>query len=158
MKGWLKVLMISAIAFAPAAVRAQNMPPHGASAQAVFLKLQDLKWQKTNPELGSNSPEISILHESPQETELLLRNPKNFHVPRHWHSADETITIIRGTFVLKHDGSEDRVSLDAGSFAWLPAKMIHEAWTKPDEDALLFITADGAFDINWVEGPPKLTQ
>jgi hypothetical protein len=41
-----------------------------------------------------------------------------------------------------------------GSFAWMPAKMIHEAWTGPDE-ALYFITADGKFDINWVEDAPK---
>jgi hypothetical protein len=36
----------------------------------------------------------------------------------------------------------------------MPTRMIHEAWTKPDEGVLLFITVDGAWDINWVEGPP----
>jgi hypothetical protein len=154
MKNWLYALLIGAAAFPPS-VLAQT-PSHDASARAAFLNFNDLKWEKTNPELGDKSPEISILHESPQETELFIRGPKNFHVPRHWHSANETITMIHGTFILKHDGSDERVALDQpGSFAWMPAKMIHEAWTGPDGEALYFITADGKFDINWVEAPPK---
>jgi hypothetical protein len=155
MNGCLKALLMSVVAFPPLAL-AQNMPSHETSAQSVFLNFKDLKWQKTNPELGNNSPEISILHESPQETELFIRAPKDFRVPRRWHSANETITMIHGTFILKHDGSNERVALDQpGSFAWMPARMIHEAWTAPDEDALYFITADGKFDINWVEAPPN---
>jgi quercetin dioxygenase-like cupin family protein len=150
----LHTLLISALAL-PTPVLAQ-MPSHDAAAATVFLNFKDLKWAKTNPEMGDRSPEVSILHESPQETELLLRSPKNFHVDRHWHSANETITMIHGTFILKHDGSDERVALDQpGSFAWMPAKMIHEAWTGPDEEALYFITTDGKFDINWVEVAPK---
>jgi hypothetical protein len=30
--------------------------------------------------------------------------------------------------------------------------MVHQAWTKPDEGALLAVTVDGAWDINWVDG------
>jgi hypothetical protein len=153
MKSLLHTLLISAVAF-PTSVLAQT-PAHDAAAAAVSRNFKDLKWEKTNPELGDGSPEISILYESPQETELFIRGPKNFHVPRHWHSANETITMIHGTFILKHDGSNERVALDQpGSFAWMPAKMIHEAWTGPDEEALYFITTDGKFDINWAEAPP----
>jgi quercetin dioxygenase-like cupin family protein len=154
MTSWLRALLIGAVAF-PISVLAQT-PSHDAGTGAMFVNFKDLKWEKTNPELGDKSPEISILHESPQETELFLRGPKNFHVPRHWHSANETITMIHGTFILKHDGSDERMALNQpGSFAWMPAKMIHEAWIPPDEDALYFITTDGKFDINWVEAPPK---
>ena len=78
MKSWLHTLLISAVAFPPS-VLAQT-PPHDASGRAVFLNFKDLKWEKTNPELGDRSPEVSILHETYQETELLLRSPKNSHV------------------------------------------------------------------------------
>jgi hypothetical protein len=158
MKGLLGAIVISAVV-SPAL--AQNAPPHDASGQVFFYKkFQDLKWDKTNPEMGSNSPEITILHVNPdtKETELLIRTPKNFHVLRHWHSANETITVLSGTFILAHDGSTDRVALDAGSFGYMPAKMIHEAWTKPDEGATYFITVDGAWDANFVEGPAKATN
>jgi hypothetical protein len=49
-----------------------------------------------------------------------------------------------------HEGEKDRVTLDAGSFAYMPARMIHEAWTGPDGEAMYFVTVDGAWDINWV--------
>jgi hypothetical protein len=35
----------------------------------------------------------------------------------------------------------------------MPSKTIHEAWTKPDEGSLVFITVDGPWDLNLVEGP-----
>ena len=80
-------------------VLAQNPPAHDPSVHAVYEKFSGLKWEKTNPEMGANSPEIAILHVNPksQATELIIRTPKDSHVPRHWHTANETITIIRGT-------------------------------------------------------------
>jgi hypothetical protein len=42
------------------------------------------------------------------------------------------------------------MDLTPGSFAYMPAKIIHDAWTK-DEGATFFITVDGPFDINWVK-------
>jgi len=149
MKSWLGAIAISMVV-SPAL--AQNAPSSDASVHAVFQKYQDLKWEKINPELGSKSAEIVTLHVNPtsQATEMLIRTPKDTHVPRHWHTANETITVIHGTFIVKHDGSSDRVPLEAGSFAYMPAKMIHEAWTGPDGEALYLVTVDSAWDINWV--------
>src|SRR5918995_1449389 len=129
MKSWLGAIAISMVV-SPAL--AQNAPSSDASVHAVFQKYQDLKWEKINPELGSKSAEIVTLHVNPtsQATEMLIRTPKDTHVPRHWHTANETITVIHGTFIVKHDGSSDRVPLEAGSFAYMPAKMIHEAWRR----------------------------
>src|SRR5215204_1856994 len=149
MKSWLGAIAISMVV-SPAL--AQNAPSSDASVHAVFQKYQDLKWGKINPELGSKSAEIVTLHVNPtsQATEMLIRTPKDTHVPRRWHTANETITVIHGTFIVKHDGSSDRVPLEAGSFAYMPAKMIHEAWTGPDGEALYLVTVDSAWDINWV--------
>jgi hypothetical protein len=36
--------------------------------------------------------------------------------------------------------------------------MVHQAWTKPDEGALLFITVDGEWDINWMDGRPVASK
>lgn len=121
----------------------------------MFVKFKDVKWEKAIPELGNNSPEIAILRVDPktQATQLMIRVPKNFHVPRHWHTANETHTIINGTFIMECEGK--RAELGPGSFNYIPSKMVHQAWTKPNEGTLLFITTDGAWDINWVEGPPK---
>jgi mannose-6-phosphate isomerase-like protein (cupin superfamily) len=133
--------------------------PHQTSADsenhAMFVKPKDLKWKKIMPEMGNNSPDMVILHVDPktQATQLMIRVPKNFHVPKHWHTANETHTILWGTFTMEAEGK--RAVLGKDSFNYMPSKMIHEAWTKSDEGALLFITVDEAWDINWVDGPPQ---
>src|SRR5437764_9134516 len=116
-----------------------------------FKNLSDLKWDKILPDLGANSPEISILHIDPKThaTSLLIRTPKAIHVRRHWHTANESHTIIRGTATLACDGK--RAEIGPGGFNFMPAKMVHEAWLPIN--SLTFITVDGAWDINWVEGP-----
>jgi mannose-6-phosphate isomerase-like protein (cupin superfamily) len=126
----------------------------GSAAAPIFVRLEDVKWERIVPDLGTNSPEITILHMDPKTraTQLLIRVPKDFYVPRHWHSANETHTIISGTFVMECEGKQ--VELGPGSFNHMPNRMIHHAWTKPGEGALLFITVDSAWDVNWVNGPP----
>jgi quercetin dioxygenase-like cupin family protein len=129
----------------------------GHSAQAaIYLKFNDIKWERIMPELGERSPEIVILHVAPttNATKLMIRVPKNFHVPKHWHTANETHTVISGTFIMQHLEGQ-RHELGPGSFNYVPSKTIHEGWTKPDEGTVIFITVDGAWDVNWVEGPPK---
>jgi hypothetical protein len=73
----------------------QAQAPH----DAIFTKLEDAKWERMQPDLGEASPEIAILHIDPKTkaTELLIRAPVALHVPKHWHSANETHTMIKGT-------------------------------------------------------------
>ncbi len=125
------------------------------SLHALNIKFGAMQWQKIVPELGERSSEISILHVDPvtQATQLMIRVPKNIHVPLHWHSANETHTVISGTFIMECEGKQD--TLPAGSFNYVPKRMNHQAYTTSDEGALLFITVDSGWDINWVNGPPK---
>src|SRR5947208_4953948 len=124
----------------------------GAMPQPMFSKYDELKWDKILPDLGADSPEISVLHVDPrtQATKLMIRTPKAIHVRKHWHSANESHTILKGTAVLACDGK--KAELGPGSFNYMPAKMIHEAWLPAG--SLTFITVDGAWDINWIEGAP----
>jgi len=125
------------------------------SNHAININFSDVRWQKIVPELGDRSSEIAILHVDriTHATKLMIRVPPNVHVPQHWHSANETHTVVDGTFVVECDGK--RAELGKGSFTYIPAKRPHEAWTRANEGALLFITVDSAWDINWVNGPPK---
>jgi quercetin dioxygenase-like cupin family protein len=119
---------------------------------AVFTKLEDAKWERMLSELGEASPEIAILHVDPKTkaTRLLIRTPVALHVPKHWHSANETHTMIKGTATFGH--GEKKVELAPGGFNYMPARMVHEAWTTAG--SIVFITVDGAWDVNWVDGPP----
>lgn len=157
MKNLLMVLTIVYALFGCSSM--QTAGPHQRSTdfarQAMFVKAQDLEWKKIMPELGDRSPEIVFLRVDPktQATQLMIRVPKDFHVPKHWHTANETHTILSGTFIMEGEGK--RAELGPDSFNYIPSKMIHEAWTTPDEGTLLFITVDGTWDINWVDGPPQ---
>jgi quercetin dioxygenase-like cupin family protein len=127
-------------------------PPAAVAQPPIFAGYADLAWNRIVPELGPRSPEIAILHVDPttQATELMIRTPAAIHVRQHWHSANETHTILRGTAILQCEGH--RATLGPGSFNYMPAKMIHEAWLPAN--SLTFITVDRAWDINWVGGPP----
>jgi mannose-6-phosphate isomerase-like protein (cupin superfamily) len=117
-----------------------------------FKNLSDLKWDKILPDLGENSPEICVLHVDPKThaTSLLVRTSKAIHIRKHWHTANESHTMITGTAVLACDSKKGELA--PGGFNFMPAKMVHEAWLPAN--SLTFITVDAAWDINWVEGPP----
>ncbi len=126
----------------------QQHPTHGSASS----QYENLKWETMVPELGADSPQAAILRVDPgtHATQLLIRIPKQMHVPLHWHSANETHMVIKGTFVFEHEGQ--RHELGPGGFNYLPARMHHQAWAS--DDALVFITVDSGWDVNWVSGPP----
>jgi quercetin dioxygenase-like cupin family protein len=129
-----------------------NSPAANTANMPEFKKLSEIKWDKILPDLGDASPEISILHVDPttQATQLLIRTPKAIHIRKHWHTANESHTMIIGTAKFECEGK--KAELGPGSFNYMPAKMVHEAWLPAG--SLTFITVDGAWDVNWVEGPP----
>ena len=135
-----------------AALVAQQSGTDAKAGQAMGARYEDLQWQTIIPELGADSPLISILRVDPvsRVTHLLIRVPKQIHVPMHWHSANETHTVIRGNWTFEHEGR--RHQLGPGGFNYIPAKMHHQAWAS--DEALVFITVDSAWDVNWVSGPP----
>ena len=133
----------------------QSAPAHhqsGTAKASASTSYDDLKWETMVPELGADSPQAAILRVDPktQATQLLIRIPKQIHVPMHWHSANETHTVIRGKFVFEHEGQ--RHELGPGGFNYLPARMPHQAWAS--DDALVLITVDAGWDVNWLNGPP----
>ncbi len=134
MKTFLPAMLLM-IAVSPAA--AQTPPSHGAAPDDIYQNTKDLKWDKLMPDLGAGSPEITILHVDPKSggTQLMIRSPANYHAPRHWHTANETHTVIYGT-----------------CWNYMPSKMVHEAWVGP-EGNLLFITVDGPWDLFLMDGP-----
>jgi quercetin dioxygenase-like cupin family protein len=146
------VVVIISFAVGERAAETKVSAPGATMSQAIFKNYQDLKWNKILPDLGDNSPEICILHVDPktQATKLMIRTPKGIHVRKHWHSANETHTVILGNQVFACEGQ--RIEQGPGSFNYMPAQMVHEAWAPAG--ALVFIAVDGAWDINWVEGAP----
>jgi quercetin dioxygenase-like cupin family protein len=148
----LPVMMMVALGGASGICLAADPVPVTGSDQPVFQDLSQMRWKKMLPDLGEASPEIAILHVDPQShaTQLLIRTPRALHVRKHWHSANETHTMIIGKATFECEGK--KVELGPGGFNYMPARMVHEAWTTPS--SVVFITVDGPWDVNWVEGAP----
>jgi len=66
--------------------------------EPINLKAQNVKWERMMPDLGEDSPELAVLHVHPvtQATHLMIRTRRPMHVPPHWHSSNETHTVLFG--------------------------------------------------------------
>lgn len=130
-----------------------SVPDH-----AYNLHYKDMAWGKLAPQIGEDSPEMTILRVDSltHATHLMIRVPSGFTVPEHWHSANETHTVVQGIFIMECEGVRD--TLTAGSFNYIPKRMPHRAWTPDAEGTVLLITVDGPWDINFVAGPPDWTK
>jgi quercetin dioxygenase-like cupin family protein len=159
----MKTIILTLILLVTLTLPAQSQSPThhspAAASQAVASPMPamsaqygDLQWQVMVPEMGADSPQISILRvdAKTQATQLLIRMPKQMHIPMHWHSANETHTVVKGTMVFEHEGQ--RHELGPGGFNYLPARMPHQAWSS--DEAVVFITVDSGWDVNWLSGPP----
>jgi hypothetical protein len=71
-----------------------------------------LAWNN-NPARGSTNRGGAAHDPEPKE---------NYHAPKHWHTANETHTVVSGTFIMKDEGGKVEV-LGPGSFNYMPAKM-----------------------------------
>jgi hypothetical protein len=87
---------------APAEIAAQVPSPSANrrapnAATPLFVKYHAVRWERIFPKLGARSPEIAILQLDPSShaTQLLLRVPRDFHVSKHWHTANETHTTVK---------------------------------------------------------------
>jgi hypothetical protein len=81
-----------------------------------------------------------------------LQVPASYKIPPHWHSTDEDLTVISGTFYFAEGDKMDAKAghgMTAGSFHHLPAKTRHYAWSKGP--AIVQINASGPFDIVYVD-------
>jgi hypothetical protein len=82
---------------------------------------------------------------------LRLKFPANYAIPAHWHSMDERVTVLSGTFRIGMGDKLDRQRSDTlmpGGYVSLPAKMHHFAWASTP--TVVQISLEGPFDIFYV--------
>jgi len=130
------------------------LPTQAPDEPVSFLQPEQMSWRRLAPGMGENSPKMTVLRHDPHSgaTTMLIWTPPGFHVPRHWHSGGEKHMVVRGTFIFECQGQ--RVVMKGGSFNYMPARMVHQAWTPPDEDCLLYTDVDREWDLNWIDPPP----
>ncbi len=142
-------LVLSALA--PAALLAQAP---AVSPQVIVAHAPSLAWAPGPPSLPPGA-QFVLLEGNPAEAlplTLRLKFPPNYRVPPHWHSVIEHVTVLSGTL---HVGMGEQASyqsgtaLASGSFAVMPAKMVHHAWTGSD-GAVFQLHSTGPWTITFV--------
>jgi ketosteroid isomerase-like protein/predicted ester cyclase/quercetin dioxygenase-like cupin family protein len=122
-----------------------------------YLHDSDLEWKRH--EINDGWVEIAFLYTDldTQAQKLLIRHSLGAHVPKHWHSANETHVCVSGSLTLE-DEMGGRATLRPGEFAYTPAEVVHEAWASQEETTVMLVMVDGPFDVNWVEPPRQAAK
>lgn len=141
------VLLAAPPAFAVAAPKSDKP-----KADPVSMNAADVKWGDVPPELPKGA-QMAVLHGDPGKNApftVRLKMPSGYKIPPHWHTKDEQLTILSGTFVLHMGDTMDAPadSLSAGGYHFLPGKMHHAAETKGD--TVLQLDGIGPFDIHYL--------
>jgi uncharacterized RmlC-like cupin family protein len=139
------------LAFAQTAATPEAAAP--ATASHTMVKAAELKWGPA-PEALPKGAELAVLSGDPGKAgpfAMRLKVPAGYKVGRHWHPADEQVTIIEGDFHLSMGDAASAHDSDfaPGDFVNLPAQMQHAGSTK--NGAIVQINSTGPFAITYVD-------
>ena len=142
------LLAVAAPAFAADAPAAKKP----GKVDAFSVNATDMKWDAAPPDLPKGA-EMTVLHGDPTKKGIFtarVKMPSGYKIPPHWHSRDEQLTILSGTFILHMGDTMDAPAheLGPGAYHYLPAKMHHAAETKGE--TTIQIDGMGPFDIHYL--------
>jgi len=85
---------------------------------------------------------------------LMVRMKAGCLVPYHWHTPSEEIVVLQGAPYAQMMGQRP-YHLKGGSYSQLPSHHMHRFKCISKNDCLLFLVADGPFDIHFVDDQGK---
>ena len=155
MKCRTRVVLTAAvlIAVGAGASVAQAQEPKSATPPHVMVSPAEMKWADGPGSLPAGA-KFAVIEGDPKNPGLFtmrLKLPASYRIPAHWHPADEHVTVISGTFNMgmgdKLDATKGH-ALSVGSFAVMPAKTNHYAFT--NEETVIQLHGVGPWGINYV--------
>ena len=146
------LVLAAAAAPAPAAPGDPPAPPNKEADGMQLFPAAEIKWQDGPPSLPKGA-QIAVLYGDPFKSgpfTLRLKMPSGYKIPPHWHTQDEQLTILSGTFLLHMGDTMDAAAhdLEAGAYHFLPGKMHHAAETRGE--TILQLHGTGPFDIHYL--------
>ena len=118
-----------------------------------IVNQDQLKWGPAPRSLPPGT-EAAVLSGDPTKKGLfaiVVRGPQGYKVPPHWHSTDEYVTVISGTFTMGMGDTIDASSgtpLTVGGYALMPHKRHH--WAMAATPFVIQVQAIGPFDIHYI--------
>lgn len=129
---------------------------HGSGAEAILLQRPaDAAFLAIPgvPECTTIAPLRGNMATGPST--LMVRMKSGCLVPNHWHTPSEELVVLQGAPLAQMRG-ERPVLLQVGSYSQLPSGHIHRFRCTSGEDCLIFLVADKAFDIFFVDESEKI--
>ena len=160
-----RILMASAaVSTMLAVLPATSLRAADAAMESMLLNPGQLTWGDAPPSLPKGA-KLAVLYGDPTKSGLFamrLQAPAGYQVPPHWHSNDESLTVISGTLYLVPGDKADPAraqALETGGFHFVPAKSRHSAFARTP--TVVQIQGSGPFDIQYVnpqDQPDKATR
>jgi len=126
----------------------------GEDAMPTVADPDKMEWKAAPPSLPPGQDRVVLQGDpskSGSEYTFRTRMPDGYRVPPHWHSVDENVTVLRGTFMMgmgdKFDESAG-MPLKLGTFATMPKKVNHFVWTKGE--TIIQVHGIGPYTVNYV--------
>ena len=149
----LPLVVTLVVSAAVSSSRAEEAKKTAAKPDAVFINAAEIKWGEAPPSLPKGA-KLAVMTGDPSKKgtfTVRLKMPAGYKVPPHWHTQDEQLTILSGTFVLHMGDTMDAAGheLTAGGYHFLPGKMHHAAETKAE--TIVQLHGMGPFDIHYLD-------
>lgn len=134
------------------AAEPQKQPDSAASPHAM-VRAASTQWGDAPAALplGAQAAVLSGDPGKPGAFTIRLKAPAGYRIPRHWHPADEHVTVIEGDLALSMGDGADAHSADfgPGDYVLLPTRMLHAASTR--NGVVVQIHSSGPFEIHYVD-------
>jgi glyoxylate utilization-related uncharacterized protein len=118
-------------------------PMLGAGAEPTVVVAQaDLQWK----DMGNGVMAAPVSGDMEKgASRFFLKYPAGLVTPNHHHDADHYVTVVSGNVSLTVDGKDH--ALGPGAYFALTGKAPHTAKVEGGEPAVLFIQADGPWNV-----------
>ena len=143
--GGILIGLLSAALMSPAAALDEDQ---------AFIRTADsaeLEWGPC-PEFMPAGCAIAVLQGNPAEpnADVFFRLPAGATVPLHRHASAERMVLVSGEMQVRYEGQE-AVVLKAGTYAYGPPRLPHDATCRSATDCVLFIAFEEPVDAVAVE-------
>lgn len=149
MKKTLRLAFVPLVAALALPALAMDMTPG-----QIYMNTGDVKWGPAPP-VFMKGAKMAVLSGDPgKEGPFVarLQVPANYKIAPHWHSKDEDLTVISGTFYLAEGDKVEMAhahAMKTGAYHHLPAKTHHFAFSKGP--AVVQINGMGPFDLTYID-------
>jgi len=126
---------------------------YGTTESDAFINPKDIKWSAAPPSMPQGA-KIAVLQGDPSKAGpfvIRLMVPPGYKIPPHWHTQDESLTVISGSFYF---GKGDKVdtskapTITAGAFHFLSGKDHHYLVAR--SESVIQINGNGPFDVTYI--------